>query len=31
MRGFYEIEGIGGAKQKWEAKRVPSTMKAIDE
>jgi len=31
MRGFYEIEGTGVAKQKWEAKRVPATMKAIDE
>ena len=30
MRGFYEIEGAGGTKHKWEAKRVPSTMKAID-
>jgi len=30
MRGSYEIEGTGGVKRKWEAKRVPSTMKAND-
>ena len=31
LRGFYEIEGTGTAKHKWEAKRVPSTMKSIDD
>jgi SAM-dependent methyltransferase len=31
MRGFYEIEGIGGVKQRWQARRIPSTMKTIDE
>jgi len=31
MRGFYEIEETGAAKHKWESKRVPSTMKAIDD
>lgn len=31
IRGFYAMEGTGGAKQKWMASRIPSTMKPIDE
>jgi len=31
IRGSYQIEGSGGAKQKWQAKRNPATMKSIEE
>jgi len=31
MRGSYQIEGSGGARQNWQARRNPSTMKPIDE